>query len=71
MLGYGASQVALVVKNLPANAGDAGSIPGWRRTPGERNDNPHQCSCLENLIDKGAWWATVQGCKESDTTEAT
>ena len=40
MLGYGASQVALVVKNLPANAGDVGSIPGWGRSPGEGHGNP-------------------------------
>ena len=54
--------MALVVKNLPANAGDvrgAGSIPGWGRSPGEGNGNPLQYSCLENPMDKGAWWATV------------
>ena len=50
------SQVALVVKNPPANAGDArnvGSIPGLRRSPGEGNGNPLQHSCLENPIDGG------------------
>ena len=60
----GASQVALVVKNLPANAedtGDAGLIPGSGRSPGEGNGNPLQCSCLENPMDRGAWWATVLG----------
>ena len=54
----GASQVVLVVKNLPANAGDlrdTGLIPGSRRSPGGGNGNPLQYSCLENPIDKGAW----------------
>ena len=53
----GASQVARVVKNLPANAGDiknASSIPGWRRSPGDRHDNPLQYSCLETPKDTGA-----------------
>ena len=44
-----------VVKNLPANAGDPGSIPGPGRSPGEGNDNPLQYSCLENSMDRGAW----------------
>ena len=57
-----------VVKNLPANAGDMGSIPGSGISPGERNGNPLQSSCLENTMDRGAWWATVHGVKESDTT---
>ena len=54
----GASHVALVVKNLPANAGDirdVGSIPGSGRSPGEGNGNPLQYSCLENPKDRGAW----------------
>ena len=57
-----APQVALVVKNLPANAGDirdAGSVPGPGRSPGGGNDNPLQYSCLENPMDRGAWQATV------------
>ena len=57
-----ASQVALVVKNLPANAGDVrdvGSIPGLGRFPGGGHGNPPQYSCLENPIDREAWWATV------------
>ena len=44
----------LVVNNPPANAGDAGLIPGWRRSPGERNGNPLQYSCLEDSMDRGA-----------------
>ena len=57
-----ASQVALVVKNLPAKAGDireVGSIPGSGRSPGVGNGNPVQYSCLENPMDRGTWWATV------------
>ena len=58
-----------VVKNLPAIAGDVGSIPGWGRSAGEGNGNPPQYSCLENPMDRGAWWTTVHGvAKESDTT---
>ena len=58
-----------VVKNLLAIAGDAGSIPGLGRSPGERNGNPLQYSCLGNPMDRGAWWATVRGvAKELDTT---
>ena len=43
------------------NAGDLGSIPGSGRSPGEGNGNPLQYSCLENPMDRGAWWATVHG----------
>ena len=50
-----------MVKNPPANAGDVGSIPGSRRSPGERNGNPLQHSFLGNPMDRGAWWATVHG----------
>ena len=59
-----ASQVVLVVKNPTANAGDtrdSGSIPGSGRSPGGRHLNPIQYSCLENSMDRGAWWATVHG----------
>ena len=49
-----ASQVALVVKNPPVNAGDAGSIPGLGRSPGGGRGNPFQYSCLENPMDKEA-----------------
>ena len=69
-----ASQVALVIKNLPANAvdiRDVGSISGSGRTPGEGNGNPLQYSCLENSTDREAWWATVNRVTESDMTEAT
>ena len=59
-----------VVKNLPANAGDMGLIPGSRISPGEENGNSLQYSCLENPVDRGAWWVTVHGvAKESDMTE--
>ena len=55
------------VKNLPANAGDtrdAGSIPGSGKSPGVGNGNPFQYSCLENTMDRGAWWATVHGVEK-------
>ena len=66
-----ASQVALVVKNLPANARDVrdvGLILGSGRSLREGLGNPLQCSCLENPMDRGADWSP-QGHKESDTTE--
>ena len=55
-----------MVKNLPANAGDTGSIPGSGRSPGEGNDNPLQYYCLENPMDRGAWLAehAPSGCWE-------
>ena len=59
-----------MVRNPPANAGDVrdrGSIPGLGRSPGGGNGDPLQYSCLENLMDRGAWWAIVHGgYKESD-----
>ena len=65
----------LLVKNLPATAGDVrdtGSIPESGRSPGGGHGNSLQYSCLENPIDRGAWRATVhEVTKESDTTEAT
>ena len=63
-------EVALVVKNLPANAGDmtvAVSIPGSGRSPRGGNGNPFQYSCLENTMDRGAWQATVHGVAKSQT----
>ena len=56
-----------MVKNLPANAGDLDSIPGSGRSPGEGNGKPLQYSCLENPMDKGAWWTTVRGVTKSQT----
>ena len=59
---YGASQVVLVVKNPPDNAGAAGDvslIPGLGRSPGGGNGNPLQYSCLQNPMDRGVWWAIV------------
>ena len=57
-----------VVKNLSANAGDVGSIPGSERYPGEGNDNSLQYSYLGNLMNWGVWWATIQGVAELDMT---
>ena len=56
-----------VVKNLPADAGEAGSIPGLGRSPGVGNGNPLQYSCLENSMNRGLWWATVHGVAKSQT----
>ena len=56
-----------VIKNLPASAGDAGSLLGLGRSIGEGNGDPLQNSCLGNPMDKGGWWATVYGVtKELD-----
>ena len=66
----GASQVALVVKNLLANPGDikdAGLITGLGGSPGGEHGNLHQHSCLENPMDRGAWWATVHRVTKSKT----
>ena len=60
-----------MVKNPPANAGDAGSIPGSGRSPGGGNGNQLQYSCLENSMDRGAWWATVQEVTKSQTQLST
>ena len=67
---YGASQVVLVVKNVPANAGDirdAGSISGLGRSPGGGHDNLLPYSCLENPMDRGPWQATVHRVAKSQT----
>ena len=62
--------LALVIKNLPANAGDirdVGSIPGPRRSPGEGNGYPLQYPCLEHPIDRGPWWAMVYRAAKCQT----
>ena len=56
-----------VGKESACKAGDAGSIPGLGRSPGEGNGNPLQYSCLVNPMDRGAWWATVYGAAQSQT----
>ena len=59
-----------MIKNPPANAGDArdaGAIPGLGRSPGEGNGNSLQYSCLENSMDRGAWWARVHGVAKNRT----
>ena len=61
---YGASLVAQVVKNMPAM--QETQINPWR-SPGDRNGNPLQCSCLENPMNRGAWWATVHRVAKSQT----
>ena len=64
---YGASQVALVIKNPLVNAGDqrdTGSIPGSGRSPGGGNGNPFQYFCLGNPMDRGAWWTIVREATE-------
>ena len=66
----GVSQVVLVVKTMPATAGDMrdeGSIPGWERFPGGGNGNSLRYSCLENPMNRGAWQATVHGVAKSRT----
>ena len=62
--------MAIVVKNLPANAGDVrdvGSIPGLGRSSGGGNGNPLQYSCLGNPMDRVAWWATAHGVTKNQT----
>jgi len=66
--------VALVVKNLPATAGDIrdlGLISRLGRSPGGGHGNPLQYSCLENPMDRGIWWVTVHRVAELDTDEVT
>ena len=56
-----------MIKNLPAKARDRSSVPELGRSPGEINDNPFQCSCQGNPMDRGDWWATVHGVTKSQT----
>ena len=70
ILSIGASQMAPVVKNLPARAGDVrdvGSVPGSGRSPGRGHGNPPQYSSLENPMGRGAFLATVHGVTKSQT----
>ena len=67
---FWAPQVALVVKNLPASAGDVrdrGSVPGSGSSPGGGHGTPLQYSSLENAMDRGAWWAAVHRVAQSQT----
>ena len=61
--------MAQMVKNLPVMWEDPGSIPGLGRSPGEGHGNPLQHSCLENPMDREAWWATVRKVTELDMIE--
>ena len=63
---YKSSQVTTVVKNLAANGGDRGLIPGSGRSPREGHSNLLEYSCLENPMDRGAWWAIVHGVAKSE-----
>ena len=65
-MGFPCSSVG---KESTCSAGDLGLIPGLGRSPGEGNGNPLQYPCLENLMDRGAWWAAVHGITESGMTE--
>ena len=65
VLGEGHFLSGSVVKNLPANAGHMGSIPGLGRSPGEENGKPIWYSCLGNPMDRGAWQAMVHGVSKS------
>ena len=65
---FRASQVTLVVKNLPSNAGnirDMSLIPGWERSPGGGHGNPFRYSCLKNPMDRKAWWVIVHKITKS------
>ena len=67
LIPYSRSPSDSVVKNLPANAGDPGSIPGLERSPAGGNGNPFQYSCLNNSMDRGSWWAIVHRVVKSQT----
>ena len=68
-LSYTDSLCRSVSKESACSAGDLGSIPQSGRSPGEGNGNPLQYPCLENRLDRGAWWAAVLGVTESSTTK--
>ena len=70
-MGSWEAQVAQMVKNLPDNSGDASLITGSGRPSGEGNGTPFQYSCLENLMDRGAWWATVHGVAKNQNNWTT
>ena len=57
-----------MVKNVPTNTGDTGSIPGLERSPGEGHGNPLQYSCLKNPMGRGSWWASVHGVAKTQTS---
>ena len=59
--------MVLVVKNLPADAGDMSLIPGSGRSAGGGDGHPFQYSCLKNPMDRGAWWAIIQSVAKSET----
>jgi len=63
-MGFPCSSVS---KESACSAGDLGSIPGLGRSSGEENGNPLQYPCLENLVDRGAWWAAVHGVTKNQT----
>ena len=65
--GQASTPVAQTIKNPSANAGDSGSIPELGRSPGGGNGKPLHYYCLENSMDRGAWWATVHGVTKSPT----
>ena len=65
--GFPVGSVVKKKKNPPPNAGDKGSISRLKRSPGERNGNLLQYSCLGNPMDRGTWWATVHGATKSQT----
>ena len=67
MQDYGMSWVAQMVKESACKTGDLNWIPGLERSPGEGNGNPFQYSCLENPMDRGAWWGIVHGVTKSRT----
>ena len=66
-VGFPGSSVGKEFFCSAGDTGDMGSIPGWERSPGEVNGSPLHYSCLENPMDRGAWWATVHGVSKSWT----